>query len=100
MSLLNLAWRVVAAVTVMVSAPTLLAEVYHPFAMPVEVDPDWQFFAPLDVDAMTEVHPRKRDPHGWFVAYDRTYLWVKRPSTQQSETPVTSATEIAGISVS
>ncbi len=84
MTLLNLAWRVVAAVTVVVSAPTLYAEVYHPFAQPVAVDPDWQFFAPVDIDLMTEVHPRKRDPHGWFATYDRSYLWVKRPAQEQS----------------
>lgn len=84
MSLLNIAWRVVAAVTVVVTAPTVNAQVFHPFAEPLEVDPDWQFFAPVDVDAMTELSPRKRANRGWFATYDRTNLWVSRPHTESS----------------
>lgn len=84
MSLLNLAWRVVAAVTVMVTGTAVKAQGFHPFAEPVNVDPDWQFFAPLDVDAMTELSPRKRAHQGWFATYDRTNLWVSRPNTETS----------------
>ncbi len=92
MSLLNLAWRVIAAVTVMVTSPSLMAQgrnlpngpAFHPFAEPLEFDPDWQFFAPVDVDAMLEKSPRKRAHTGWYATYDRTYLWVSRPETEQS----------------
>lgn len=93
MSLLNLAWRVIAAATVMVASPSLMAQgrnlpngpAYHPFAEPLEFDPDWQFFAPVDVDALLEKSPRKRANTGWFATYDRTYLWVSRPDYEQSE---------------
>ena len=92
MSLLNLAWRVIAAVTVMVASPGLMAQghnlpngpAYHPFAEPLEFNPDWQFFAPVDVDALLEKSPRKRANTGVFATYDRTYLWVSRPETEQS----------------
>lgn len=92
MSLLNIAWRVIAAVTVMVASPGLMAQgknlpngpAFHPFAEPLEFDPDWQFFAPVDVDAMLDQSPRKRAPTGWFATYDRTHLWVSRPSTESS----------------
>jgi len=84
MSLLNLAWRFIAAVTCVVTAPAVMAEVFHPFADPLEFDPDWQFFAPVDVDALMELSPRKRAHVGWFATYDRTYLWTSRPETEQS----------------
>ncbi len=92
MSVLNIAWRVIAAVTVMVASPSLMAQgknlpngpAFHPFAEPLEFDPDWQFFAPVDVDAMLDQSPRKRAPTGWFATYDRTHLWVSRPNTETS----------------
>ncbi|MCA9130112.1 MAG: BBP7 family outer membrane beta-barrel protein [Planctomycetales bacterium] len=85
MSLLNLAWRVIAAVTLVVTGPAALAQVYHPFADPLEFDPDWQFFAPVDIDSLTEMSPRKRANVGWFASYDRTNLWTSRPETEQSK---------------
>ncbi len=92
MSLLNLAWRVIAAVAVMVAGPSVMAQgrnlpngpALHPFAEPLEFDPDWQFFAPVDIDEMLEKSPRKRAHTGWFATYDRTYLWVSRPETEAS----------------
>lgn len=84
MSFLNLAWRVIAAVTVVVTGPAVMAQTYHPFADPMQFDPDWQFFAPVDVEAMTELSPRKRSNIGWFGTYDRTYLWTSRPEVEDS----------------
>jgi hypothetical protein len=97
MSLLNLAWRFIAVVTFAVAVPSLTGQslmgqgkhlpngpAYHPFAEPLEFDPDWQFFAPVDVDAMMEKSPRKRAHTGWFATYDRTFLWVSRPETEPS----------------
>ncbi|MCA9131536.1 MAG: BBP7 family outer membrane beta-barrel protein [Planctomycetales bacterium] len=92
MSLLNLAWRVIAAVTLVVTGPHVMGQgrnlpngpAYHPFAEPLEFDPDWQFFAPVDVESMMEQTPRNRANEGWFASYDRTYLWVSRPETEQS----------------
>jgi hypothetical protein len=93
MSLLNLAWRVIAVVTLVVAGPHVMGQgrelpngpAYHPFAEPLEFDPDWQFFAPVDVDSLMEQSPRKRAHTGWFAAYDRTQLWVSRPEVEQSK---------------
>ena len=82
MTLLNIAWRVVAAVTVMVATPTAMGQVFHPFAESLEMDPDWQWFAPLDVEELAELNPRNRPNTGWFAAWDRTNLWVSRPQTE------------------
>lgn len=84
MSLLNIAWRYVAAVTILVTSSAVHAETYHPFADPLEFDPDWQFFAPVDVPSMLELSPRKRANEGWFATYDRTYLWTSRPDVEAS----------------
>ncbi|MEM8733896.1 MAG: hypothetical protein AAGG44_06735, partial [Planctomycetota bacterium] len=79
MSLQNIAWRIFAVVTAMVTGPAAFGQVFHPFGDPLDVDPDWQFFAPVDVAELTEMSPRKRNNTGWFGSYDRTYLWVSRP---------------------
>ncbi|GAB5406461.1 MAG: hypothetical protein Aurels2KO_46920 [Aureliella sp.] len=84
MSFLNLAWRVIAAVTVCVTGPAVMGQTYHPFADPMEFDPDWQFFAPVDVESLAELSPRKRSNVGWFGTYDRTYLWTSRPEVEDS----------------
>lgn len=84
MSLLNIAWRVIAAVTFVVTGPAVMAQVYHPFADPLEFDPDWQFFAPVDISSMTEMSSKKRAGVGWFATYDRTTLWTSRPEVEQS----------------
>lgn len=82
MTLLNIAWRVVAAVTVLVASPTAMGQVFQPFAESLEIDPDWQWFAPLDVEELAELNPRNRPNTGWFAAWDRTNLWVSRPQTE------------------
>ena len=84
MSLHKIAWRIVAIVTALVTSPAAIAQVYHPHGDPLDVDPDWQFFAPVDMHEMIELQPRQRANHGWFVAYDRTNLWVSRPNVEQS----------------
>jgi hypothetical protein len=84
MSLLNLAWRFVATAACMVATPVVMADTFHPFAEQVHVNPDWQFFAPVDVDELIETSPRKRANTGWFATYDRTRLWVSRPEVEQS----------------
>lgn len=62
-----------------------MAQTYHPFADPMQFDPDWQFFAPVDVESLAEISPRKRSNVGWFATYDRTYLWTSRPEVEQSK---------------
>ena len=84
MSLLRSTWRLVAAVTMIVTSPGVMAETFHPFADPMEFDPDWQFFAPVDVDSLLELSPRKRAHVGWFGTYDRTFLWMSRPNVEAS----------------
>ncbi|MDX1926409.1 MAG: BBP7 family outer membrane beta-barrel protein [Pirellulaceae bacterium] len=85
MSVLNLFKRLVAVVAFMAFSPSVFGQVYHPFAEPLEFNPDWQFFAPVDVDSLAELPNRKRANTGWFGTYDRTYLWMSRPNISQSE---------------
>ncbi len=85
MSVLNLFKRLVAVVALVAFSPSVFGQVYHPFAEPLEFNPDWQFFAPVDVDSLMELPSRKRANTGWFGTYDRTYLWVSRPNVEQSK---------------
>jgi hypothetical protein len=84
MSVLNLIKRLVAIVALVAISPTVMGQVYHPFAEPLEFNPDWQFFAPVDIDSLMELPSRKRANTGWFATYDRTYQWVSRPNVEQS----------------
>ncbi len=85
MSLHNLAWRIVTVVTLVVTSSAAIGQVKKPFNDPTaNMDPDWQFFAPVDVEELTELSPRKRANHGWFGSYDRTNLWVTRPDVEAS----------------
>lgn len=85
MSVLKLFKRLVAVVALVAFSPSVYGQVYHPFAEPLEFNPDWQFFAPVDVDSLMELPNRKRANTGWFGTYDRTYLWMSRPNVSQSE---------------
>lgn len=85
MSFLNLKWRILALVAVVVTGPVATGQTYHPFADPLDYDPDWQFFAPVDVESLTELSPRKRAPTGFFGTYDRTYIWMSRPEQEPSK---------------
>ncbi len=84
MSVLKLLKRLVAIVALMAFSPSVFGQVYHPFAEPLEFDPDWQFFAPVDVDSLMELPNRKRANTGWFGTYDRTYMSLSRPNISQS----------------
>ncbi|MEI6527686.1 MAG: hypothetical protein WCP62_16775, partial [Planctomycetota bacterium] len=46
---------------------------YHPFSEPVDFDPDWQLFAPMQLQDIEDLSPRQRAPHGLFLTYDRIY---------------------------
>ncbi|HBE68100.1 MAG TPA: hypothetical protein DDW52_08120 [Planctomycetaceae bacterium] len=85
MSFLNLKWRILALVAVVVTGPVATGQTYHPFADPMDYDPDWQFFAPVDVESLTELSPRKRASTGFFGTYDRTYIWMSRPEHEDSK---------------
>lgn len=84
MSVLNLFKRLIAIVALVAVSPSVFGQVYHPFAEPLEFNPDWQFFAPVDVDSLMELPSRKRANTGWFGTYDRLYTWVSRPEVEQS----------------
>lgn len=85
MSVLNLFKRLIAIVALVAVSPSVFGQVYHPFAEPLEFNPDWQFFAPVDVDLLMELPSRKRANTGWFGTYDRLYTWVSRPEVEQSK---------------
>ena len=84
MPVLNLFKRLIAIVALVAVSPSVFGQVYHPFAEPLEFNPDWQFFAPVDVDSLMELPSRKRANTGWFGTYDRLYTWVSRPEVEQS----------------
>ncbi len=84
MSVLKMFKRLVALVAFMAFSPSVFGQVYHPFAEPLEFNPDWQFFAPVDVDSLMELPNRKRANTGWFGTYDREYLALSRPNISQS----------------
>lgn len=54
---------------------------FHPFAESMDIDPDYQWFAPVDLMELEEMSARKRANRGWFVAYDRLHIGFDRPDT-------------------
>jgi hypothetical protein len=63
-----------------VSGIASAGEHYHPFAESLDFNPDWQFFAPVDLEQLEELHPRKRANKGWYVTYDRMHIGLTRPN--------------------
>ena len=84
MSLLKQTWRFLGACAIFALAPVAKAQDFLPLAGPMEFDPDWQWFAPIDVDELAENSIRKRGKYGWFVNHDRMRLWVTRPDGPSS----------------
>ena len=78
MSMFNQVCRLVAILALAAIPSTVRGQAWHPFADPMEFDPDWQFFAPVDADYLEELAPRKRAHIGWFGTYDRAYTLVSR----------------------
>lgn len=56
---------------------------YHPGAMEVAFDPDWQLFAPVQLQDMEDIPARKRANTGFYVTYDRMHMLVTRPEAVQ-----------------
>jgi len=52
---------------------------YHPFSEPVDFDPDWQLFAPMQLQDVEDLSPRQRAPYGLYLTYDRIYTGMTRP---------------------
>jgi hypothetical protein len=57
---------------------------YHPGAKEVAFDPDWQLFAPVQLQDMEDIPARKRANTGFYVTYDRMYMMVTRPEAEQA----------------
>jgi hypothetical protein len=68
-------------VAAMMAAGTLgwADEPYHPFAMPMSYNPDWQFFAPVDIQQLEDESARQRANVGWYLTYDRINIGLDRP---------------------
>ncbi len=82
MSMFKQVCRLVAILALAAIPSTVRGQAWHPFADPMEFDPDWQFFAPVDADYLEELSPRKRAHIGWFGSYDREYTLVSRANQE------------------
>lgn len=58
------------------------AEAYHPFAEPMSFDPDWQFFAPAQLQDLDDLTARQRANTGFFLTYDFVHYSVSRSTTE------------------
>jgi hypothetical protein len=54
---------------------------YHPGATELVADPDWQLFAPVQLQDMEDIPSRKRANVGFYLTYDRVYSLVSRPES-------------------
>lgn len=52
---------------------------YHPFAEPLTQQPDWQWFAPVDVQQLEDLQMRQKGNYGWYLTYDRIHAGLDRP---------------------
>ncbi len=59
-----------------------MAEGYHPFSEPMAFDPDWQFFAPVQLQDLTDLTARQRANHGFFLTFDRMQVGLTRSNTE------------------
>lgn len=70
------------ATTVLMTA-SALGQQYQPLIEPDYFQPDFQFFAPAEYN---EYGGEPQPNTGWFMTYDRMYVWLSRPKTEQSYT--------------
>lgn len=64
---------------------------YHPGAKEVAFDPDWQLFAPVQLQDMEDIPARKRANTGFYVTYDRMYMMVTRPEAEAASNALDTA---------
>jgi hypothetical protein len=85
MSVLQRTIRMFVLAAMAVSSHIGLAEDgYHPFSEPMEFDPDWQFFAPVQLQDMQDLTARQRANNGFFLTYDRMSVGVNRSDTEEA----------------
>jgi hypothetical protein len=61
---------------------------YHPFSEPMEFDPDWQFFAPIQSQDMQDLTARQRANTGFYATYDRMYFGATRPKSENANNAI------------
>jgi hypothetical protein len=61
---------------------------YHPFSEPLEFDPDWQFFAPVQLQDMQDLTARQRANTGFYIAYDRMNAGMSRSDTEAASNKI------------
>jgi hypothetical protein len=72
-----LAW----VVALLALASPVEAQYFQPFIDPGYFEPDFQFFAPAEVDDFGGLEPPNT---GVYFDYDRTYVWMSRPEGETS----------------
>ena len=63
-------------------------EGYHPFSEPMSFDPDWQFFAPVQMQDLQDLTARQRANNGFYVAYDRMQIGLNRSITEEASNKI------------
>ena len=63
-------------------------EGYHPFSETMSFDPDWQFFAPVQLQDLQDLTARQRANNGYFVTYDRLNIGLNRSDTEQQSNKI------------
>jgi hypothetical protein len=63
-------------------------EGYHPFSEPMNFDPDWQFFAPVQMQDLQDLTARQRANNGFYLAYDRMQIGVNRSTTEEASNKI------------
>ena len=77
----------------MVGGSSLFAQTGFPAADPLEFDPDFRWFEPVNQFDFDDMKPLQRRGSGWFATYDRLNLHGSRPETDDnnaSETKIDS----------
>ena len=66
----------------------LSQEGYHPFSEPMNFDPDWQFFAPVQMQDLQDLTARQRANNGFYVTYDRMQIGLNRSDTESASNKI------------
>lgn len=61
---------------------------YHPFSEPMEFDPDWQFFAPVQTQDFEDLTTRQRANNGFYLTYDRMHVGMSRSLTESASSAI------------
>ncbi len=66
----------------------LAQEGYHPFSEPMAFDPDWQFFAPVQMQDLQDLTARQRANTGYYLTYDRLNIGLNRSDTENASNKI------------